>query len=549
MVDKNKDNADLLNKLPSKTHTKKANFKIIDDSLKKSATYALDNKIFISSNAKKNNDNNFKDPLSLVKKLKTVQNVKISESAVLKLMSENIYSLPSNKKKDDDNNSDISDDEDKSNINDTEINLKHRRIKVKTKTLKKISAVIPKRLTNNEYYLNNNNNTGNLNNNYNTANSTFNVKKNSDHEMSYSNNNLISPNKKDLSFKNSPNNINNVKNNNELIDEKEEDEDDNNLFNFDKNEDNINNALSKKFNDELNINSTDKESKKEEDDIVPQSYSNDEILNNLINEYYLDIVDNFNGNFEDYVVNNLTIISYLNKAISNIDRFTDELSYKKEINVNPYKKLSEENKALLTKQFDKNKKILFLDLDETLIHSDLNNQFNNWDAQIIVPVDEESSAELNILIRPYLKEFLEFASKNFNVVLFTAGIESYANSIIGYLDPMEEYFHLRLYRESCFQFNNFFIKDLGILEGFDLKDMIIIDNCVYSFALNLNNGILIPSYYNDPEDRELLGAIDYLKDKLMEVDDIRKVNEEYYGLETIRNFLYDKLVSEGVITN
>ena len=79
--------------------------------------------------------------------------------------------------------------------------------------------------------------------------------------------------------------------------------------------------------------------------------------------------------------------------------------------------------------------------------------------------------------------------------------------------------------------------------------MIILDNCVYSFAMNLNNGILIPSYYNDPEDKELLNAIEYLETKLLNVDDIREVNEGYYGLETIRNYLYDKLVGEGVINN
>ena len=36
-----------------------------------------------------------------------------------------------------------------------------------------------------------------------------------------------------------------------------------------------------------------------------------------------------------------------------------------------------------------------------------------------------------------------------------------------------------------------------------LKDILIVDNYIYSFALNLQNGICIKPYYEGSEDREL----------------------------------------------
>jgi TFIIF-interacting CTD phosphatase-like protein len=42
--------------------------------------------------------------------------------------------------------------------------------------------------------------------------------------------------------------------------------------------------------------------------------------------------------------------------------------------------------------------------------------------------------------------------------------------------------------------DNFFIKDLGIIQDRDLKDMVIVDNSIVSFAFNLDNGIPIEGF-------------------------------------------------------
>lgn len=431
MVDKS---SKLLNSIPSKTSTNKSIHKISekieeDNGLKKCVTASISSLGKEVGNSKK----------SLFQRINTFQKTKSSDMKILKFMSENIYSVDK-KEMDEDSDSELTEDE----VESEEIKVAHRRIKVKTKTIKKIS---------------------------------------------------------NLGFK-----------------KKKSDKSVNEIEGSTYKQENEVNELSTKMT---------KLQKIEEDEEIDE----DNILQNLISRHYLDISDNLPGNFEDYVINNLTIISFLEKMMSK--------QHKPPI-------LNQENLKAIEK-FDRSKKILFLDLDETLIHSDFNNKFDYWDAQIQIEVEEGSTAKLNILIRPYLTEFLEFVSQKFNVVLFTAGLESYAEAIIEYIDPMEQYFHLKLFRDSCLEFKNFFIKDLSILSTFGLKDMIIVDNCVFSFARNLKNGILVTSYYNDTLDEELLNLMNYLENNLIDVKDVRDINEGFYGLEAIRTFLYDKLKNEGVL--
>lgn len=259
--------------------------------------------------------------------------------------------------------------------------------------------------------------------------------------------------------------------------------------------------------------------------------SAEDILQSLIYEYYYDIQENTQDNFDTYTVNNLTIISYFENIVSKEFSATSLSSYQIE--------------ELL--RFDRSKKILILDLDETLIHSDLEGVYPLCDAEVSITLENGDLSSIKFNIRPYTKEFLKFASNNFNLILFTAGVQSYADPIIGFLDPDNEYFKLRVYRESCLSLSNFFIKDLNIFLTFGAKDMILVDNCIFSFANNLRNGILVSSFYDSKDDSELLDVMSYLEERLIEVKDIREVNESVYGFEAIKTCLRQKLISEGIL--
>jgi CTD small phosphatase-like protein 2 len=68
--------------------------------------------------------------------------------------------------------------------------------------------------------------------------------------------------------------------------------------------------------------------------------------------------------------------------------------------------------------------------------------------------------------------------------------------------------------------SSIWLKDLRVLYRVSLKDMIIIDNSVLSFAIHINNGIPILPYYDNKYDNELLSLEKHLK-LLSKASDIR----------------------------
>ena len=121
---------------------------------------------------------------------------------------------------------------------------------------------------------------------------------------------------------------------------------------------------------------------------------------------------------------------------------------------------------------------LVLDLDETLIHfSDKENCF---------------------LIRPGLFRFLSQMSRLFEVVVFTAALQDYADQILDQID-INFTIEYRLYRDSTREEDGVYIKDLSRL-GRDLSKTLIVDNTPENFAYQQQNGICIYSWYGDMAD-------------------------------------------------
>ena len=65
----------------------------------------------------------------------------------------------------------------------------------------------------------------------------------------------------------------------------------------------------------------------------------------------------------------------------------------------------------------------------------------------------------------------------------------------------------------------FFVKDLSRI-GRDLSRTIIIDNTAENFQRQVNNGLFIKSFYDDPEDTELAEMLPFLKCKHIICDEI-----------------------------
>ena len=139
---------------------------------------------------------------------------------------------------------------------------------------------------------------------------------------------------------------------------------------------------------------------------------------------------------------------------------------------------------------------LVLDLDETLIHFKPN------------PNNDSSG---KIMIRPFLYDFLRSVKKYYELIIFTAATEDYANPIINAIEKDEKFFEHRLYRMHTTIIDNDFVKDLSKL-GRDLNRTIIVDNMKQNYKNQPDNGITIrPFWGKDVEDTALVDLLDILK--------------------------------------
>jgi Dullard-like phosphatase family protein len=101
----------------------------------------------------------------------------------------------------------------------------------------------------------------------------------------------------------------------------------------------------------------------------------------------------------------------------------------------------------------------------------------------------------------------------YEIIVFTAGQQEYADHILDYIDQDNKLFKKRLYRQDCIQVDAFFIKDLDIIMDRDRKEMLIVDNSIMSFAFDLDNGVPINSYLGtEKDDKELLFLYSFLEE-------------------------------------
>jgi len=80
--------------------------------------------------------------------------------------------------------------------------------------------------------------------------------------------------------------------------------------------------------------------------------------------------------------------------------------------------------------------------------------------------------------------------------------------------------------------DGYYVKDLRIFEGLSLHEVVLIDNSVYSFAHQIENGVPIIPFYHDKNDEELLHLIKYMEG-VAASQDVREYNREAFGLRRL----------------
>ena len=183
-------------------------------------------------------------------------------------------------------------------------------------------------------------------------------------------------------------------------------------------------------------------------------------------------------NIYDFYINSIYQINIINSTLTTANKLFSQ-------NNNNISKISL-SKKLYT---------LFISLDETLIHLKLDNK-------------NKKSNKGIIQLRPWLIEFLTEIKPYYEIIAFSNGDKNYTELLVNSIDKNKIFFENKLYRDHCCIINNDFVKDVSKF-GKDLKKIIIVDNLVQNYRLNLENGINIKSFYGEINDKILqeLGKI------------------------------------------
>ena len=178
----------------------------------------------------------------------------------------------------------------------------------------------------------------------------------------------------------------------------------------------------------------------------------------------------------------------------------------------------------------KYKYTLVLDLDETLVHY----------------ISDNESAYIQI--RPGAEDFIKELSEFYEIIIFTAALQVYADLVIDGIDP-DGVISDRLYRQHTINVGNTNLKDLEKL-GRDIKHVIIIDNFMENFSLQPKNGLNIIDFEGNEYDDELI----YLKEDLLKLvklnpDDVRFYLNDIQNNMDKRAIYFQKIKNENDLIN
>ncbi|CAL9187133.1 unnamed protein product [Musa hybrid cultivar] len=211
-------------------------------------------------------------------------------------------------------------------------------------------------------------------------------------------------------------------------------------------------------------------------------------------------------------------MNYLSGDLGEIECLNPQLVFRTSPDLS--REVSSSCPTLLQKETQGKPITLVLDLDETLVHSTL--EYCD-DADFTFPVFFNMKEHtVYVRRRPFLQMFLERVAQMFEIVIFTASLSIYASQLLDILDPDNKIISGRIYRESCIFSDDTYTKDLSIL-GVDLAKVVIIDNSPQVvFRLQVNNGIPIKSWFDDPSDHALVQLLPFLE-TLVDAEDVRPI--------------------------
>lgn len=169
------------------------------------------------------------------------------------------------------------------------------------------------------------------------------------------------------------------------------------------------------------------------------------------------------------------------------------------------------------------KKLLILDIDETLIYS----------SETLLDHDPDFSfGQFHTYKRPFLKEFLQFCFEHFEVAIWTSATKSYAVNITEHILEKEQKLSFFWTRNRCTHSYDENLRESLLTkkmwkvrrQGFDLKQVIVIDDRPEQWESSYGNLVRVKQFLGEKTDDELKFLLPYLKE-LKDVENVRKVGK------------------------
>jgi Dullard-like phosphatase family protein len=180
------------------------------------------------------------------------------------------------------------------------------------------------------------------------------------------------------------------------------------------------------------------------------------------------------------------------------------------------------------------KYLLILDIDETLVHSEVlvdngrevPHSGKPYDHQLTFNNPGGKTDVFGVRIRPFAQEFIGRMARIYDLAVYTASSRDYADAVMDLFDPQRSIFCARLYRENCIRQGNMNIKDMGVFD----ENSFLVDNLIYSYAFHMNNGIPICPFVDDTMDVELQDLADILE-HLPQYESFNAMLQDLLGLQ------------------
>lgn len=172
------------------------------------------------------------------------------------------------------------------------------------------------------------------------------------------------------------------------------------------------------------------------------------------------------------------------------------------------------------------KKLLILDLDETLVYA----------TEVKLEYQQDFIVgQYFVYKRPFLQEFIQFCLENFDVSIWTSSTSNYATKIVEEIfpNPYElKFFWSRLrctirYDEELQE--TYFEKMMSKVRKrkYDLAKVIVVDDSPEKWRNSYGNLIRVKPFFGEAEDNELQKLIIYLK-RLKDAENIRKIEKRMW---------------------